>query len=553
MAVAAVDTGAVRRCASLRRRPSSRWQALVLLLVVLTAPSSFRGGDNNDNSFALVFVVRGDDDVVVPPPAATDDPTTGSASSSTSPSPSQEPEIEEPTDPPFLFFPPLPSPPSDGDDDGRLQNGTSTSTEEEETAASDTTTSPPTNSICSNATRIDVTTTAASGSKSFTDSGDTSLIEFAAGGDAPNTPVNAEVCSYVADAASTKTVWYYVVGDGSCWKVSTEGSKFDTVLAVYEQRKTESRDDAGISPACDGDWTCLVQNDDVSGSFDLKSVVSFEAERGNAYYIAVSGQNNNSGAYTVVASAVTCPTNVRCRNATGIDETATTANPFQEVSNYVYGSVVEPPAYVCSAVAANEKALWYKVSAAEATNASETTTATTSCIRANLDRANFDTLFALFVGPCDDMTCLKQRLGASTIAWTASTSQTYQLLVGGTSNDASDFELVVEVRTNRAPLLFCTLATTRPLPSHIPSALLFCLFRSSIVPRMGIVPMRRLLVSFLSNPRRGRMIFQMPSARRVLPLPVPPSSRRRAARGSDSLETVAATERTSANKTPLIL
>jgi hypothetical protein len=91
----------------------------------------------------------------------------------------------------------------------------------------------------------------------------------------------ARSCSLVGP--STKGDWYVLEGDGLCYNATTLGSRFDTILAVYDGEK-----------GCEG-LICLDENDD--GGFDLSSLVFFETEPGVSYYILVAGLGGQSGPY----------------------------------------------------------------------------------------------------------------------------------------------------------------------------------------------------------------------------------------------------------------
>ncbi len=80
-----------------------------------------------------------------------------------------------------------------------------------------------------------------------------------------------------------RSIWYrWQSAVGGQLSFSTAGSNFDTLLAVYS---SNSADLATLGP--------VVSNDDAAG--DLTSAVSFEAQSGAVYYIAIDGFNGAGG------------------------------------------------------------------------------------------------------------------------------------------------------------------------------------------------------------------------------------------------------------------
>jgi len=129
------------------------------------------------------------------------------------------------------------------------------------------------NEECANATRIQ-------GSDPFVDNGSTfQASEIGQGNPAAN-------CSFIA--ASTRGAWYLLQGDDRCYTASTEGSLFDTILAVYS-----------TTAGCEG-LSCVRQNDD--GDSGTTSEVSFTTTTGVDYYILVAGYSNRTGEYTLTVT-----------------------------------------------------------------------------------------------------------------------------------------------------------------------------------------------------------------------------------------------------------
>jgi len=135
--------------------------------------------------------------------------------------------------------------------------------------------------MCSSATLIE--------SVPFMDNGSTSSVRPVGGGNSATTCTNTV-------SFSSKGVWYRLEGDGRCYTVSTVGSTFDTVLAVYS-----------TTAGCEA-LTCLTE----SGTHEYEDVVyyltryvyvtshvSWATSVGVDYYIFVAGYLEDSGSYNV--------------------------------------------------------------------------------------------------------------------------------------------------------------------------------------------------------------------------------------------------------------
>jgi len=127
----------------------------------------------------------------------------------------------------------------------------------------------PTNDICTNATMVDTLPFIAEGSNELA------------------SPVgeddSATTCSVVVPGA-TRSVWYRLQGDNRCYRASTQGSTFDTVLAVYN-----------TTNGCEG-LLCLKENDNF---IDATSQVSWATAAGTDYFIFVTGYWDSIGEYSL--------------------------------------------------------------------------------------------------------------------------------------------------------------------------------------------------------------------------------------------------------------
>jgi len=112
---------------------------------------------------------------------------------------------------------------------------------------------------------------------------DNALPVDAPGQDADTTNGAAMVERGSCGGNGAEVVRSFVAPQGGCWRVSTAGSTFDTVLYVRS--------------ACDAPDSELACNDDAEG---LQSEVELEAQEGSTYYVFVDGYNAGAqGAYTL--------------------------------------------------------------------------------------------------------------------------------------------------------------------------------------------------------------------------------------------------------------
>jgi len=104
----------------------------------------------------------------------------------------------------------------------------------------------------------------------------------------------ATACSHVS--AFTRGAWYNLEGDGRCYTASTQGSTFDTVLAVYS-----------TTAGCE-ELSCLAENDQFD--FSSTSQVSWATSVGVDYYIFLAGYLDQIGDYTL-SITVSVPSCIR--------------------------------------------------------------------------------------------------------------------------------------------------------------------------------------------------------------------------------------------------
>ena len=88
------------------------------------------------------------------------------------------------------------------------------------------------------------------------------------------------------NGGGTRSVWYrWQAQSTGIATITTAGSNFDTVLAVYTGSSVNA-------------LTPVVKNDDVDPGIDISSSVQFSATAGTTYMIAVDGYDNSSGGDT---------------------------------------------------------------------------------------------------------------------------------------------------------------------------------------------------------------------------------------------------------------
>jgi hypothetical protein len=245
---------------------------------------------------------------------------------------------------------------------------------------------------------------------------------------------------------STKSVWYLVEGDGSCYTASAVGSTFETVVAIYDGR------------SCDG-LSCSAQSENGSD-------ISWETRIGETYYILVGGLYDRSGVFSLnieVCDRTTilpvvfsldcclssiflfcfwsqrgeCPSNDRCSTATSID--AANLPYIESASNSLSAAVGDgSPATSCNIVEGSAKTLWYEL------------IGDGSCLSASVAGEDFQAVLALYEGEsCGSISCAAQTEydDRGRLSWRSVNGATYRILVSGAyGGQAGDFLLAVAVR-----------------------------------------------------------------------------------------------------------
>jgi hypothetical protein len=85
---------------------------------------------------------------------------------------------------------------------------------------------------------------------------------------------------------SAKTLWYEIIGDGSCFSASVAGEDFDAVLALYEGENCRT-------------MSCAAQTE-----YDDKGRLSWRSVNGATYRILVGGTYGSQAGDFLLAVAV---------------------------------------------------------------------------------------------------------------------------------------------------------------------------------------------------------------------------------------------------------
>ncbi|MEO0652261.1 MAG: hypothetical protein AAFZ65_16425 [Planctomycetota bacterium] len=202
------------------------------------------------------------------------------------------------------------------------------------------------------------------------------------------------------------------------------GATFDTAMSAY-------------SGTCDS-LVELACNDD---SCDLLSEISFEANGGETYYIAVGGFGGEQGDFTLSLTQLAPADNDECDAAIAISEGVTTGANF--------GATTSPVGPQCSTFGPIGADVWYSIVAPV-----DGFLAAGFCDA--VAGASFDTALAVYDGTCDalnELVCNDDTCGllsaVSNVPVTAGT--TYYIAVGGFEGAVGTFDLSVSFSTESTP------------------------------------------------------------------------------------------------------
>ncbi|MGQ2906064.1 MAG: S8 family peptidase, partial [Neoaquamicrobium sediminum] len=229
--------------------------------------------------------------------------------------------------------------------------------------------------------------------------------------------------------ARTSVWWRFTPASSGSITITTAGSSFDTVLAVY----------TGSSV---GGLSSVASNDDVA-SGNLQSSVTFNGTAGIQYQIAVAGYNNATGSIrlnvTGGSGGGTPPANDDLANRIMIAPHGAIFGPRSVTANNTYATA-EPgePLHVNRPVATNS--VWWRY-----------TPATSGRITIDTNGSNFNTVLAVYTGSSvsnlslvawnDDDPALGRR---SKVVFNGVAGTQYQIAVaGGYGNNSGHIRMTV--------------------------------------------------------------------------------------------------------------
>jgi len=220
-----------------------------------------------------------------------------------------------------------------------------------------------------------------------------------------------------ADRTGCKSIWYRWTAPADGWmEFSTRGSGFDTLLAVYAGSALDR-------------LSTVAANDDAPGG-GLQSLVRFEAQKDERYYIAVDGYAGAAGDVVLSWSmAPPPPLNAAFEHAQEI-----TGRAGEETADTTFAN--HEPGEPRHAGRQGGKSLWYRWTAPKE-----------GWIHFSTEGSEFDTLLAVYIG--DELAELQvvaendDALGSRTsfVRFYASEGQEYRIAVDGHAGDAGKMRL----------------------------------------------------------------------------------------------------------------
>lgn len=214
-------------------------------------------------------------------------------------------------------------------------------------------------------------------------------------------------------------VWYsYTAPADKLVTMDTDGSSYDTKLAVY-------------SGSC-GALACVVGNDDGAG-LGGRSRVTFTAAAGATYYVYVTGFSSNTGNYVLNVACADPTANDLCSSAISIEcgETAT--------GTTVGATNTGAPSATCGTSLNTAPGVWYSFS-----------TPVAKTVTVNTIGSTFDTKLGVFSGACNALVCIGGNDDGGTgispqsqVAFDAAENTTYYFYVTAYSTLSGNYTLNV--------------------------------------------------------------------------------------------------------------
>lgn len=206
-------------------------------------------------------------------------------------------------------------------------------------------------------------------------------------------------------------VWWHVVGTGGRMTADTcnAGTVMDTRISVFQSNGS----------SC-SDLECVASNDDACGK---QSLVSWDSERGVAYYIGVYGKANASGEFDLhidgdeseflsndfcdQAQEIVVGSGEEVNRTIPLTDAKVDTEPF-DADSYCYGTANDYDRW----------GVWYWIRAANGS------------VRVSVESPNSDPWLTAFTGEdCEDMMCWLDTFDAQTKAGTIPAGQRYRVYV----------------------------------------------------------------------------------------------------------------------------
>jgi hypothetical protein len=241
------------------------------------------------------------------------------------------------------------------------------------------------------------------------------------------------------------SLWWRYSGSLSPVSISTAGSTFDTLLAVYTNASIVNREGTVLME----NLRLVTANDDAGTSTGRTSIVEFTPRLGTTYWIAVDGYNGAQGNVRLTVNAqpqFPRPTNDLFTSATVIRGSAAILNANTFLTTSEFG---EPPQI---APKVGGRSVWYRWAAPETGPAYLTTKG-----------SDFDTLLGVYVGTnILNLTFIASNddnggQQTSALVFNAIAGTEYRIAVAGFQGAGGDLILTLNQPSSLAPRLVTSL------------------------------------------------------------------------------------------------
>ena len=238
------------------------------------------------------------------------------------------------------------------------------------------------------------------------------------------------------------SMWWRYDGPATPVTISTAGSTFDTLLAVYTNVSILNRE---VNPPMEN-LRLMLSNDDAATGTNRTSLLDFTPRPGTIYWVAVDGYNGAQGTIRLTFSHPSQqgprPTNDLFRNATIVLGTSALLN----LNTFFATSEAGEPPQIAPKFGA--KSVWYRWVAP-----------TSGPVYLTTKGSDFDTLLGVFIGT--NITNLAfvassdddGGLATSALTFTASAGTEYQIAIAGFQGAGGDLVLTLNQPSTLAPQL----------------------------------------------------------------------------------------------------